>query len=210
MSAVIKICGLRDSDLAKQAIDLGAQYVGIMMYPGSKRYADLDKAAEIAQAVKSAGGIPVAVFVDASADQMQTKCEAIDVDTVQLHGSSSRSEHYQLPDHYHRIYVLHVNSDGVFQGDPDDGILHLKAERDLLLYDGIDGGSGKPFFYENFKNPYELPFLLAGGLRPDSVSQAINQVHPFGVDVSSGVESSPGVKDLNLIKTFIQNVREAQ
>ncbi len=209
MNAVIKICGIRDTELAKKTVNLGAQYVGIMMYPGSKRYVDLDQALKIAHAVKSVGGIPVAVFVDATADQMQAKCEAMGIDTVQLHGSSPRTEHHQLPDNYHRIYVLQVSREGIFQGDSDRGAMSLKEDRDLLLYDGIDGGSGKPFSLEHFKNPYDLPFLLAGGLRPETVENAIKQVHPFGVDVSSGVEVLAGVKDLDLIKTFIQKVHEA-
>jgi len=210
MSTAIKICGVRDVETAEQAIELGAQYVGIIMYPSSKRYVEIDTAADIAKAVKSAGGIPVLVFVDETAEQMQEKCEAIDVDTVQLQGNTPRCDHFMLPDYYHRIYVLHVDQNGIIQGDSDDGISHLKMDRDLLMYDAMKGGSGKCFPLEHFKNRYDFRFFLAGGLRPESVSEAIKKVHPYGVDVSSGVENAPGKKDINFIKTFIQNVRETE
>ena len=209
MSTVIKICGLHDPEIAKAPVELGAQYIGIMMYPDSKRYVSIDVATKISAAVKAVGGIPVAVFVDATAEQMQNQCEKIDVQTVQCHGGLSRSEHVLLPEPYQRIYVLHVNSDGVCQGDPDGGLVNLKKHRDFLLYDSMKGGSGESFSLKQFKHAYDFPFLLAGGLRADSVAEAIRLVRPFGVDVSSGVEISPGIKDLNLIKRFIEQVGEA-
>jgi len=203
MTTAIKICGVCDPEIAKAAVKAGAVYIGIMMYAGSKRYVDLEVAAKISQAVKSAGGMPVAVFVDATAEQMKAACEATGVETVQLHGTISRSDHQQLPDHYRRIYVLHVNADGVCLDDTDGGLADLKADRDLLLYDGVEGGSGRAFSLQSFKNRYDYSFLLAGGLRPETVAEAIKIVQPFGVDVSSGVEKSPGVKDIGLIKKFI-------
>ena len=203
MTTVIKICGVRDPEIAKAAVEAGATHIGVMMYAGSKRYVDLEVAAKISQAVKSAGGVPVAVFVDATAEQMEAACEATGVETVQLHGTISRSAQHQLPNHYRRIYVLHVDADGVCLDDTDDGVAKLKADRDILLYDGVEGGSGRAFSLQSFKNCYDFPFLLAGGLRPETVAEAIKIVQPFGVDVSSGVENSLGGKDISLIRKFI-------
>ncbi len=210
MNTAIKICGLRDVETAKQTIALGADYIGLVMYPGSVRYLELDKAIEIASAVKSAGGIPVPVFVDKSAEEMQETCEAMGVETVQLHGNTSRFDHYKLPEHYHRLFVIHVDKDGHVQHASENGLAQLKPDRDFLLYDGLRGGSGNRIPLKKFKNRYDFRFFLAGGLRPDRVADAIKQLHPYGVGVSSGVESAPGKKDIHLIKSFIESVRETE
>lgn len=207
MKTAIKICGVRDPNIAKQAIELGARYIGIMCYKKSKRYVTPEQGKKIADIVKTAGGIPVAVFVDQEADEMLSLCETMGVEVAQLHGSPSRRTHSQLPETIQRIYVLPVNEKGVVQPDLDQGLSKLNVQRDYIMYDSLEGGSGRTFDLSKFSHPYSLPFFLAGGLTSDNVAEMIRSVHPNVVDVSSGVEITPGVKDLNKIKKFIDAVR---
>src|SRR3990167_4033618 len=132
---LIKICGITDPNIARDAITLGATYIGLVMYTKSKRYVPLPLANTIAYAVKKQGGIPVAVFVDADAKQMQMICDYCDMNTVQLHGAVSRKNHYLLPDTYQRIYVRPVNQVGIMQTDDDAGLAYLNEKRDKLLFD---------------------------------------------------------------------------
>lgn len=203
---LIKICGLTDPVLAREAITLGAHYIGLMMYKQSKRYVKPELAQTIAQEVKKQGGIPVAVFVDADANEMKTLCDYCEIDTVQLHGPRARQTHHLLPANFQRIYVMSVNPDGHPLADTDQGMIHLNPQRDKLLFDGAQGGSGTRFNLNNFNYSGPFFYFLAGGLTPDNVSSAIAQVSPPGVDVSSGVESAPGVKSKKLIHLFIQAV----
>jgi len=207
-TAHIKICGVCDPTIAAQAVELGVHYIGIMCYKKSKRYVDPEKGREIARAVKTRGGIPVAVFVDDNAETMYSLCDFMAVNVVQLHGSVARATHHELPDDFQRIYVLQVAADGTLQADKDQGLFRLLFTRDLLLYDSLQGGSGQGFQLENFMNPFPMPFFLAGGLSPANVAAAIRAVRPYAVDVSSGVETVPGIKDIRKIRDFIHAVRE--
>lgn len=206
---IIKICGMTDSALAAETVAMGAHYIGVMMYPASKRYVDVATAKKIARAVKNANGIPVAVFVDTSAEDMKALCETCDIQVVQLHGEISRQAHHHLPNSYQRIYVLSVREDGSINPDTADGLTYLKPDRDLLLFDGLNGGSGHAFNHDKFHYDGNIPFILAGGLTAENVSTAINKIHPHGIDVSSGVESSPGVKSKPLIHQFITNAKQS-
>ena len=214
---IIKICGIRDPQLAVEAVKMGADYIGIMMHKPSKRYVDMKTAKNIADAVKRANGIPIAVFVDTPAQEIKIICENLAVNVVQLHGAISRKGHRYLPEFIKRIYVVHVDNDGNIHQDINSDLKNLNKQRDLLLFDAIKGGNGKQFPYNNFHTTNfpallgeareGLPFLLAGGLTPDNVSSAIATVKPQGVDVSSGVERSPGIKDKTLIKRFITHAK---
>lgn len=208
MTIKIKICGLRDADMAAKIVALGADYIGILCYHQSVRYVTPQVGAEIAQAVVAAGGIPVAVCVDTDATTMLALCQQMGIHTVQLAGSVSRQDHKKLPYDIRRIYVLHVASNGMVQPDEDQGLAYLDNERDYILYDGMSSGSGRCFDLDNFQHPYALPFFLAGGLTIDNVATAINTVKPNAVDVSSGVELKPGHKDIDKVKRFINAVRE--
>lgn len=208
MQPLIKVCGVRDATLAADAVKMGVEFIGLMQFDQSKRYIDIEKTKEIAKTIKNSGGTPVAVFVDADAKKMLSVCEKANIDTVQLHGSVSRKEHDKLPSQLRRIYVIHVNEEGLLLGDPDGGADFLNPHRDLLLFDREHGGNGKTFIWNNFVNPYEMPYFLAGGLSPHNVMSALLKLHPDGVDVSSGVERTPGKKDKDLIQSFVTNVKE--
>jgi phosphoribosylanthranilate isomerase len=202
---MIKICGIRDPQTAIQAAQAGADFIGIIFHPQSPRYVEIEQALLIANATKSAGSLPVAVFVNHTDAEMLRICEATDIKTVQLHGETARAHHHLLPDEYRRIYVQNVLDNGKLLVDA--GLRYLDSKRDLILIDHVDPGHGKPINRSAFSYDLPFPWLLAGGLTPSNVAATINDLHPDGVDVSSGVESFRGNKDIFLIQTFIRSAR---
>ncbi len=192
MKPRIKICGLREPDMAQKAVELGAHMIGIICHPSSKRYVKPELAKEIAKAVTQAGAIPALVLVNQNADEIQSLCDDAGVNTVQLHGENARAAEMLLPDNLRRIYVLGVDEKGVVQQDAR--VANLKPLRDLLLYDNLQAGSGTSFNWDQFKPAYDLPFLFSGGLTSDNVSKAVKLFKPYGLDVSSCFESEPGKK----------------
>jgi phosphoribosylanthranilate isomerase len=203
---LIKVCGLRDAEMAQQAVLAGANFIGLVFHQDSKRNVEIPQAKIIAAAVKASGAIPVAVFVDQTAQKMQEICTAIDVQVVQLHGAAARREHNKLPAEYQRIYVRPVTLEGEICVDSDGGLAHCNSERDYLLFDNERPGSGQTFNWEKFNYTDKFRWFLSGGLTPDNVGLGIQKFAPSAVDVSSGVENKPGEKDIAKIKKFIAEV----
>jgi len=205
-NSIIKICGIRDPDMAAQAATAGANLIGIIFHPESPRYVSLNEATAISHAATKAGASPVAVFVNQTENEMRHICETADIHIVQLHGAIARTHHHLLPDTYQKIYVQGVSENGKLQTDA--GLRYLDPDRDLILIDHSDPGRGNTFNYQGFHYDLPFPWLLAGGLTPGTVLAAINDLQPDGVDVSSGVETSRGNKDIFLIQQFITSIRD--
>lgn len=204
----IKICGLKQPDMAYAAACAGANFIGLIFVPSSNRAISAQAALAIADAARAGGAIPVAVFTQASANSMLTICHSAHIDWVQLHGDYAREQQHLLPEHFHRIYVQTVSAQGVI--NPDHGVNQLMPNRDYLLFDGMQAGSGQRFNWQNFSYAGDLPWFLSAGLTPDNVAAAITQLRPSGVDISSGVENASGEKDLRLIKKFIHAVQSKE
>ncbi|MFI4955289.1 MAG: phosphoribosylanthranilate isomerase, partial [Gammaproteobacteria bacterium] len=149
-------------------------------------------------------GNPVAVVVDQTADEIKHICSAIGVNIVQLHGTIAKQQEYLLPRYLQRIYVCSVNYDGTVVDSVSE---HLEVERDFLLFDGINAGSGQTFNWQNFVPQTKFRWFLSGGLSPNNVIDAVKCLHPYAVDVSSGVENSNGSKDKQLIHNFINKAK---
>lgn len=184
---LIKICGIKDPEMALFTAQAGADFIGIMQYPKSKRYVSSELGREIALAAKEGGARPVAVFVDASVEEIIDSCEKIGITMVQTYGKN-----ILLPTILDRIYT----------NSPD---VYLREDRDLLLFDYSEG-TGIAFDWDAFKPPIGRNWILGGGLNPQNVSRAIKKLSPMGVDVSTGVEVN-GMKDKELIQEFIKQVR---
>lgn len=195
---LIKICGIHDPDIAVAAARAGANYIGIIFHSSSPRHVNIEQAVNVAEASRRSGATPVAVFVNQTDVEMRLICEATHIKTVQLHGEIARAHHHLLPDDYQRIYV---------SSESDNNLHHLDKERDFILIDHREPGQGKSINWMKFQ--YHLPFrwFLAGGLTSVNVQHAIDVLQPDGVDVSSGVESSRGNKDISLIQQFIASVQ---
>ena len=185
---LIKICGVKDYDTAYFAATHGADMVGIVLYPNSKRHVDLPLAREIAAATVKGGALPVLVFKDASASDVLTACETLGIYTVQLHGTAP-----PLPDSYVRILANGSSS-------------QIRADTEFLLFDNAEPGSGVTFDWASFVPPTGVKWILSGGLTTENVVEAIHLLKPDGVDVSSGVERD-GSKQKLLIEQFIEKVR---
>lgn len=204
-NSLIKICGIRSVFIAQAAVRAGADFIGLVFHPGSKRFVDLELARDIVGATREVNGVPVAVFVDHSAKQMQEFCQATDIEMVQLHGDSARSEQHLLPDHYQRIYVCPVSENGPL-APVLQGLLSCDVQRDYVLFDHLCAGSGQTFAWDklNYCGPFRTG--IAGGLNQANVNKAMQSLQPKLVDVSSGVEGVNGEKDIVLIKEFIEQV----
>ncbi|MEU9719178.1 phosphoribosylanthranilate isomerase [Streptomyces sp. NPDC047976] len=196
-SVFVKICGLKTPHDVDVAVEAGADAVGFVFAPGSPRTVDAALARELAARVPD-GVLTVGVFRGQPVEEVRRLAEESGVRGVQLHGD-------EPADHYARLRA------------PGRTLLRATAEHvarcgeygeDLLLIDAPDPGSGKPWNWGSaqFTAP-EGRWLLAGGLSPANVREAVCATGAWGVDVSSGVERERGVKDPALIRAFIEAAR---
>lgn len=202
----IKICGIKNPNMALNAIALGANYIGLIFHENSKRNITFKVAEEISGVTKKAGGIPVAVFVNQHAKEMSRICNELNIDHVQLHGNIPRKEHYKLNPSIHRIYVKQVTHHATVINN-DQGEKQLNKDRDFILYDGVNPGSGESYLFHDLALSHEFRCFIAGGLTINTIDFVIKTCRPYGVDVSSGVENNEGEKDKNLISEFIHTAR---
>ena len=200
----IKVCGLTNREQVKDCVDLGVNWLGFNCYPQSKRYILPEKIRELLDVVpvyvKTVG-----VFVNESVQKVNQIMEYTGMQLVQLHGDESPG--YTNALNYEYIRTFRVSED--FQPNQ---ISHLPMNYFLLdsFHPNFYGGTGKSFNWQIAKKTKKFGrLILAGGLSPENVQEAITIVRPFGVDVCSGVESVPGVKDLKRVATFIAAVRKA-
>lgn len=200
----IKFCGIRRAADAAAAVDLGVDALGFVMVPASKRYMGAERAATI-RAKLPPLVTAVALLMDADAAFVQLAIDALRPDLLQFHGSESPEfcASFGLP------YVKAVAMGG-------DGDLRREARRyrdaSALLLDshapGEPGGSGRAFDWARAGTPAR-PLILAGGLTPQNVGRGIRALRPYAVDVSSGIESRPGVKDAEKMRAFVDAVWRA-
>ena len=205
MRTRIKFCGInKQSDFA-YAASLGADAVGLVFHQASPRYIDIDKAHTLLTQATQPMKI-VALFMDASHDYITNVLSIIKVDYIQFHGNESPTfcTSFSLP------YIKAIP-----MADSEQAYTMIAAHRkcaDILLLDGHRrgraGGSGIRFDWNKLPK-IDNPLFVAGGLTPENVGQAISACHPQGVDVSSGVESSCGIKDPIKMKAFVAAVIRA-
>lgn len=195
----VKVCGLGSPDDVSVAADAGADAVGFVWWERSPRHRDLDEIRNLA------GASPlttVLVTVDLDSDSLLAAAARAGVDAVQPHGRNAA------------VAAATARRMGfrVIRPVPAGEVPPDVAPEDLLLVDTPDtdlpGGTGRPFDWD-MASEVGRSFLLAGGLGPANVGEAVRRVRPFGVDASSGLESSPGVKDADLIRRFVEEARQA-
>jgi len=209
---VIKICGIKTPELLEAVIDNGADMVGFVHFVRSPRHASIEEIGDLISAAR--GRIETCVLLVNPDNSCVAEVAALGPDWIQLHG----------PETPHRVEAIKAEAGvsimkAVPIGSADD-VAHIAGFIDIadqILVDakppkGADrpGGLGETFDWNLLKalDP-SIPFMLSGGLTPDTVAAAIKAVRPWGVDVSSGVETAPGVKDRHLIEAFIRNARSA-
>ena len=196
----VKICGITRAEDAQLASELGADFLGFIFVRTSPRYIEPEKAAEIAASVK--GPKYVGVFRDESVDTIHRITHRAGLDLIQFHGTESDED-------MHTLGMPGVKAIRVGETLPDTSS-YPSAE--WLLFDTFDdrrdGGTGRRFDWSLLAMySRNKPFFLAGGLAPDNVAAAISLVRPDAIDVSSGVESEPGVKDPDKLRNLFERVR---
>ncbi|KAL4184502.1 hypothetical protein AMTRI_Chr10g225940 [Amborella trichopoda] len=206
---LVKMCGITSAKDAAVAIEAGASFIGMIVWPNSKRSVSIQVAQEISRVARDNGVDPVGVFVDEDADQILKASDAANLELVQLHGDGARAAFPIVSQHRSVIYVLHADESGkLLNGISDDESL---ASPDWVLVDSLCGGSGKGFDWRRFSLPHistKNGWLLAGGLNPENVSEAVSVLRPDGVDVSSGICGFDGIeKDPSQIFSFMSNIR---
>jgi phosphoribosylanthranilate isomerase len=208
MSSIIKICGLSSEPTLEAALEAGADMVGFVFFDKSPRHLSLDQARLLARMAR--GRAPIAALtVDASDEALGAIIDAVAPDFLQLHGRESPA---RLADLKPTIKAIGVSAIGDLAAAEDYADL-----ADRLLFDAkapkdarLPGGNGVAFDWRLLAGlALKQPYLLSGGLDPDNVAQAIAVTGAAGVDVSSGVESAPGVKDIARIRLFIAEARAA-
>jgi phosphoribosylanthranilate isomerase len=204
----VKFCGITTLDDATAAVSAGAWAVGVILWPGSPRACSLDAAAEIAAAVKRRAEI-AGVFVNATLDVVAATADAVGLTMVQLHGDEgpvfctevARRTGCKVIKAARVAGRADIQAVRAFQTD-----YHLLDSRVPDRY----GGSGETFDWELVRaHRGKVPVILSGGLTPGNVADAIEIARPFAVDVASGVESSPGVKDHAKLKALANAVAGA-
>ncbi len=204
MGIFVKICGCASGRDVEAIAALKPDALGFILWPGSKRYVNPQQIAEWTASVPT-DIARVGVFVDAAPDQIRQAVEVAGLDVVQLHGGEQRDDIHRLQP-VRCWKVVHLN-----RSIPDD-LADYEVEALLIDYHGESqpGGTGETVDWQaahSFVAAADRKVVLAGGLNRDNVQQAIRQVHPWGVDVSSGVEHSPGIKDIEKVKDFIEQCR---
>lgn len=201
----IKICGIKTVTDALAALDAGADLIGFNFYPKSPRYVEVGMCRNIMSVMRRYGHVVyVGVFVNASVGEIYATMETCGLNLAQLHGDES-------PD---MLDALGGKAFKAFRGMPDNRPSFAGHKAPAFLLDasvqGLYGGSGITADWLAAAGlAREYPLLLAGGLTPENVADAVWQVRPWGVDVASGVESEPGRKDAARMSAFVRAVRQS-
>lgn len=196
----IKVCGITSVEDARKAATAGVDAIGLVFYEKSPRHVSIARAAEIARSVPPFMSV-VGLFVNASDAFMQEVLATVPFSLLQFHGDESEQECRRWGRRY--IKAFRVRSD-----IPVSDMVkpYVSASGYLLdsYHKGVPGGTGESFDWDLIPGDLDKPVILAGGLNPDNAAQAIAQVRPYAIDVSSGVESAPGIKDLETINALVK------
>lgn len=207
MTVKVKICGVRNEDALEAAVEAGADFVGLVFYPPSPRSVSLSRARALAD--RSKGRVAtVAVLVDADDALISDIVNGVRPDMLQLHGQ-------ETPERCADIRTLSgkpiIKAVPVSSADDISAAERYRDAADLMLFDAkvptgalLPGGNGVPFDWTVLKGARPDRFILSGGLSVETVGRAIATTGATVVDVSSGVESAPGVKDVDLIRAFVR------
>jgi len=197
----VKICGITRLEDADAAVAAGADALGFVFWPKSPRFVDPEFAREISAGVPEAVRL-IGVFVDQPAGQVNEIAERVGLTDVQLHGDESLEYVRQMARRVVKAVPMAPDATPVLQRWPDDVTVLLDVHDPVRK-----GGTGKIIdWVAASRMAKERQVILAGGLTPENVGDAISRVRPWGIDVSSGVETSPGIKDPMRLKALFEAV----
>ena len=214
MSLLVKICGLSTRETLQVALDAGADMVGFVFFPPSPRHLSLEVGRDLGRHVKKRA-LKVALTVDADDATLDNIMDALSPDILQLHGKESVARLRDIKQKFGRpvMKALPVETAADLAVLPG-----YAAVADRILFDARPpkdatrpGGLGAPFDWHLLQNlDLKLPYMVSGGLHAQNVAEALRLTRAGGVDVSSGVESAPGIKDPEMIEAFIRAARATQ
>ncbi|ENW85840.1 N-(5'-phosphoribosyl)anthranilate isomerase [Acinetobacter pseudolwoffii] len=202
-----KICGITRVEDVHAVVSAGADAIGFVFYPPSPRAVTAEQAAQLVQAIAPYVQV-VGLFVNHSANEIQDILQTVHLDIVQFHGDETPEQCQTIAQQVGRRWYKAI------QVKPDlDVVTEIQGYQDAgasaVLLDAwhpdLKGGTGHSFDWETFPK-LDIPLILAGGLNPDNIEQAILTTQAYAVDVSGGVESAKGIKDQQLIERFMQGV----
>ncbi|HEY8570632.1 phosphoribosylanthranilate isomerase [Microbulbifer sp.] len=199
----VKICGITSVEDAVLAVEAGADALGLVFYPPSPRHVTPEKAAEIARAV-SPFVVLTGLFVDAHPEQVEGVLAHVPLNLLQFHGDENAPYCRQ----FHRPYIKALRMKPEL--NPVEAMAAFPDARGILLdayRKGVPGGTGDTFDWQRVPQDSGRQIILAGGLTPENVAGAIDAARPQAVDVSGGVERSPGRKDVARVRAFIRAAR---
>ncbi|RDJ26858.1 phosphoribosylanthranilate isomerase [Bosea caraganae] len=210
---LVKICGLSTPETLEAALSAGADMIGLNFHPKSPRFVTREKARELAAIARGRAEI-VALIVDFDVQQAAELVADLNPEWVQLHGRETPEQVEAIRAATGRRVMKAL---GVAGAADLVAISAYAAVADLILLDAkppkdaaYPGGHGKPFDWSILAElDPGLPFMLSGGLDPANVADAVRTIRPAGVDVSSGVETAPGIKDIGRISDFVAAARRA-
>lgn len=214
MGIEIKICGISSAAAADAAVRAGADFVGLVFHPQSPRQVLAEQAAQLAARLRGRVRI-VALLSDPKDEEIASAVAAAKPDFIQLHGRETPERISDLRAHFDRPIIKAI---AVADASDIASATVYEQVADMLLFDSKatgaalrPGGHGSAFDWQLLRGrTFSRPWFLAGGLTAENVARSIRAAEPFGVDVSSGVETAPGVKDSEMIRAFISSVRAAE
>jgi phosphoribosylanthranilate isomerase len=202
----IKFCGITNLEDAERAVAAGAWAIGLIFWPRSPRRCEPGDAVEIAAAVKRRVEV-TGVFVNATLDHVAETAEAVGLTMLQLHGDEGPA---YCAEAARRTGAKVIKAVRVRSGADVQALAPFHTDYHLLdsYTAGVPGGTGETFAWEIARSHRgRTPMILSGGLNPHNVAEAIDAVRPFAVDVASGTEASPGIKDAEKLTAFAGAVR---
>ncbi|MDH0144544.1 phosphoribosylanthranilate isomerase [Aquipseudomonas alcaligenes] len=204
MTAVrVKICGITRVEDALAAAAAGADAIGLVFYAKSPRAVDIEQARVILAALPPFV-TTVGLFVDAERSELERILASVPLDLLQFHGDESVQQCEAFGRPYIKALRVKAGDDIAAQ------VARYPSAQGILLdayVEGVPGGTGEAFDWSLIPQALSKPLILAGGLRPDNVAEAVSRVRPYAVDVSGGVEASKGVKDVEKVGAFIRAAR---
>jgi phosphoribosylanthranilate isomerase len=204
MTVRVKICGITSSEQAQMAQQYGADALGLVVYEKSPRYVNIEQAANI-RASMTDDALAIALLVNPSESLVREVIEQVKPDLIQFHGD-------ETPEFCHQFNFPFIRAVRMCEGiDIDAEVTAYNAEGGFLFdawSDDLYGGTGHSFDWNRLPSSTDYQLILAGGLTAENVNQAVAMTKPYMVDVSGGVESSPGIKDPKKVKAFINEAKK--
>ncbi|MEL1264080.1 phosphoribosylanthranilate isomerase [Pseudoxanthomonas putridarboris] len=202
----IKFCGLTRAEDVRLAVELGVDYIGLVFAPQSPRRLLLGQARMLRDLVPEEIAV-VALLMDNPPGEVEKLVEALQPDLLQFHGAEEDAFCAAFGVPFWKAVAMGGQAESAFSS------LARYPSAAGFLFDGHaageQGGSGQRFDWRQMPATTDKPFLLAGGLSPENIGVALRTARPWGVDVSSGIESAPGIKDADKMRRFVEAVRHA-